>query len=107
MRDFTDETLEAIAARFKALAEPSRLRILNALREGEKTVTELVEELEMGQANVSRHLSRLRRHRMVARRKEGTRRPYRIADPDVFQLCELVCGRIESELEGRRRALGG
>lgn len=106
MRDFTDETLQAIADRFKALGEASRLRILNALRKGEKTVTELVEELEMGQANVSRHLSLLRRHGMVARRKEGARRPYRIADPDIFELCELMCGRLEEELEERRRALG-
>lgn len=107
MREFTDETLEAIAARFKVLAEPSRLRILNALRDGEKTVSELVEELDLGQANVSRHLGLLRRHGMVARRKEGTRRPYRITDPRVFELCDLMCGRLEEEIEERRRALGG
>lgn len=107
MRDFTDATLEAIAGRFKVLGEPSRLRILNALRQGERTVNELVEELDLGQANVSRHLSLLRRHGMVARRREGIRRPYRIADPAVFELCDLMCGRIEADLEERRRAMGG
>lgn len=107
MRDFTDTTLEAVAGRFKVLAEPNRLRILNALRQGERTVNDLVEELDLGQANVSRHLSLLRRHGMVARRKEGIRRPYRIADPAVFELCNLMCGRIEADLEERRRAMGG
>lgn len=107
MRDFSDATLDAIAGRFKVLSEPTRLRILDALRDGEKTVTELVEELGLGQANVSRHLALLRRHDMVARRKDGTRRPYRIADPGVFELCDLVCGRIEEDLEERRRTLGG
>lgn len=105
MREFTDATLEAIANRFKVLAEPSRLRILHALREGERTVSELVEELELGQANVSRHLGVLRRHGMVARRKEGTRRPYCIADDGIFEICDLMCGRLEQELEARRRAL--
>ena len=107
MREFSDETLEAIAVRFKVLSEPSRLRILNALREDEKTVTDLVEELGLGQANVSRHLALLRRHGMVARRKEGVRRPYRIVDGGVFELCELMCDRLEEDLEERRRALDG
>lgn len=107
MRDFSEETLEAVAARFKVLAEPNRLRILNALRGDEKTVTELSEALGLGQANVSRHLALLRRHGMVARRKEGVRRPYRILDRGIFELCELVCARMEEELEERRRDLRG
>ncbi len=107
MPDFSDATLEAIANRFKVLAEPTRLRLLDALRDGERTVTELAGALDLGQANVSRHLALLRRHGMVARRKEGVRRPYRIADPVVFELCDLMCGRIEEDLEDRRRAMGG
>lgn len=107
MRDFTDDTLQAVADRFKVLAEPNRLRILDALREDEKTVTELADELGLGQANVSRHLALLRRHGMVARRKEGVRRPYRILDRGIFELCELMCASMEEELEERRRDLQG
>lgn len=107
MRELTDETLEEVADRFKVLSEPTRLRILRALQAGEKTVGELVGELDTSQANVSKHLGILRRHRMVARRKEGPSRVYRIADDSIFQLCELVCGRLEAEVRERRRALEG
>jgi len=106
-RRFSDEAMELIAARFKVLAEPMRLRILNALRDGEKSVTELVEELGTGQANVSKHLGLLHRHRMVARRKEGLNVYYRIADPSILELCELMCSSLESELEEKRAALKG
>ena len=106
-RQFTDEAIELIAARFKVLAEPMRLRILNALRAGEKSVTELVAALGTGQANVSKHLGLLHRHRMVARRKEGLNVYYRIADPAILELCELMCSSLESELEEKRAALKG
>ncbi len=106
-REFSDELLDLVAARMKVLAEPMRLRLLNALREGEKSVTELVEETGAGQANISKHLGLLYRSRMVTRRKEGLNVYYQIADPTIFHLCELVCSGIEAELESRRQALGG
>lgn len=68
-------------------------------------MSELVDETGAGQANVSRHLSVLHRHGMVACRKEGLRAYYRIADPAIFRLCDLVCDRLEARLEERRLAL--
>ncbi len=106
-RVFTDRALELIATRFKVLAEPMRLRILNALREGEKGVTVLVNEMGAGQANISKHLGLLHRHRMVTRRKDGLNVYYRIADPSILELCELVCSSLESELDAKRAALLG
>lgn len=106
-REFSDEALRMIAGRFRVLAEPMRLRILNALRESEQTVTKIVEATGAGQANVSKHLGLLRRHRIVERRKDGLHAYYRIADPAIFQLCELVCDALESELDVRRAALTG
>lgn len=105
-REFTSEALEEVATRFKVLSQPTRLRILNHLRGGEKTVGALVEALETGQSNVSKHLGILHRHGLVARRQEGVQAYYRIADPAVFELCELVCRGIESDLAARQRALG-
>lgn len=105
VRDISDEGLELIAARFKVLAEPMRLRILYALRGGEKGVSELVAEIGAGQANVSKHLGLLYRHGMVTRRKEGLNVFYRIADDVVLQLCELMCSSLESELDSQRAAL--
>jgi DNA-binding transcriptional ArsR family regulator len=105
-REFTTELLEQVADRFKVLAEPLRLQLMNALRDQERTVTELVELTGAGQANVSRHLALLHRHGLVNRRKEGLHVYYRIADPRIFELCELVCGSLEEDLAGRLRTLG-
>ena len=68
-KTMTPELLELVAERFKALGEPARLTILNSLRRGEATVSELVEDTGMGQANVSKHLQLLHTLRFVARRK--------------------------------------
>jgi ArsR family transcriptional regulator len=106
-RDFDDRLLELVAERFQMLAEPMRLRLLNQLREGEKSVGELVEATGARQANVSRHLNALLTHGLVTRRKEGVFAYYRIADPAVFDLCELVCDSLEARLASRQEALSG
>lgn len=87
--------LDQLAERFKALAEPSRLAILSVLHGGEMSVGELVEQTELGQANVSKHLDTLRRYGFVERRKEGLNVFYRVADKDVFRICDIMCGRAE------------
>lgn len=101
----TPELLALIAERFRALAEPARLQILNALRAGEMTVGELVEETELGQANVSKHLQMLFSLGFVNRRKDGLFVYYALADKTVFQLCDLMCGRLEAEIKTRRKLL--
>ncbi len=99
------EVLTLIAERFRVLAEPTRLRILNSLMERERTVTELVEATELNQANVSKHLSMLRTAGFVARRKEGLFAYYRIADDTVSELCEIMCGRLELQAEQQAAVL--
>lgn len=107
VREFDDPTLELVAERFKTLAEPMRLRILNALREGDRTVSQLVEDTEGSQANVSKHLALLLSQGIVSRRKEGVFSYYGISDPSLFQLCELVCQSLESGARGRQAILAG
>ena len=102
----TPELLELVADRFKVLAEPVRLRILNVLRGGELTVSEMVEETGLGQANLSKHLQLLHAHGFVTRRKEGLYVFYALADRDVFRLCDIMCGRLGAETNRRRRTLG-
>lgn len=104
-RSMTPELLALVAARFKALAEPARLEILNALRRGERTVGELVEETGLGQANVSKHLRLLHGLGFVDRRKEALFVYYELADKTVFQLCDIMCGSIEAETRARRKLL--
>jgi DNA-binding transcriptional ArsR family regulator len=101
----TPELIALVAERFKALAEPARLQILDCLRRGEMTVSEIVEQTGLGQANVSKHLQSLYAAGFVGRRKEGLFTYYDLADRSVFKLCDIMCGRIEQELGNRRKAL--
>ena len=94
----TDEALELVARRFAVLAEPMRLRLIQALFDGEKNVTELVEATGGTQANISRHLQTLTAAHILSRRKEGLQVFYKIADPTIPKLCDLVCGSIEKSL---------
>lgn len=98
MSALDDRALEHVAKYFKALAEPMRLKVLNALQDGEKNVGELTEISGGSQANVSKHLSLLTQYELVKRESRGTSVYYKIADPSVYKLCELVCGQIGNRL---------
>ncbi len=91
--------LEVVARLFGALAEPSRLALLQALHDGPLSVSQLMDVCSMKQANVSKHLAILHDQRLVRRHREGTNVRYEIADPVVFSLCELVCGKMECDAE--------
>ena len=106
-RPLTPEVIELVAERFKALGEPARLQILQALRAGEQTVSELVEATDLGQANVSKHLQLLHSLGFVDRRKEGLYVHYRLSGEDIFHMCDLMCGRIEEEADRTRELLQG
>ena len=94
-----DSLLDLIAAKFQMLADPTRLAILRALMEGEKSVGQVVTETGRGQANVSKHLKHLADSSLVSRRKEGLQVYYRLNDTLVEQLCALVCSAIRADLE--------
>lgn len=102
----SDEALELVARRFAVLAEPMRLRLIQALFDGEKPVNALVEATGGTQANVSRHLQHLTQAGVLARRKEGLQVFYRIADPSIYRLCELVCGSLEKQLAKQAGVFG-
>lgn len=104
-RPLSDRALELVARRFAVLAEPMRLRLIQALIPGELNVNALVEATGSTQANVSRHLQTLTHAHILSRRKEGLQVFYAIADPSIFNLCELVCGSIEKQLEHQAAAL--
>jgi DNA-binding transcriptional ArsR family regulator len=99
MEGLPKEALEQVAAYFQVLSEPTRLALLNLLRDGERNVGELAQLTGTTSANVSRHLTQLSRHGLVAREGRGTSVYYRIADPSVYQLCDLVCGSLARRFE--------
>lgn len=86
-----DERLFSMEADFlKALAHPTRVRILEHLREGEKCVCEFTEDLDMEQSNTSQHLAVLRKQGIVSFRKEGLKVIYKVNYPEVFTILDLV-----------------
>jgi DNA-binding transcriptional ArsR family regulator len=101
-----DELVELIARRFRAIGEPTRIKLLDRLRDGEATVGELAEAIETSQQNISKHLALLAEVGIVGRRKDGNFVYYRIADEGVFKLCEDVCGSIQDQLASLSELVG-
>ena len=108
--------IDAVARRFRVLGEPQRLRILQSLEAGPRTVSQLVEALQGNQPNVSRHLQALFEAGLIARRRSGNSIVYSVSDPVVFKLCGLVCNNVmeraradmaEMELSGAAPAQRG
>lgn len=93
------ELAELIAGRLKVIGDPTRIRLLDALRAGEQSVGALTEALGLGQQNASKHLGVLHQAGIVGRRKEGTATLYRVVDSSVFDLCEQVCGGLQAQLD--------
>lgn len=96
-RKISEDGLLLVARRFQVLSEPARLRLLMALEGGEQNVTALVALTELSQGNVSKHLGILADARIVSRRREGGNVFYAIADPQIFELCDLMCSRLAEE----------
>ncbi len=101
----TEEALKIVAARFRCLGDPSRLKLLNLLMDGEMSVGDLADAAEFDQPTVSRQLAILRREGIVSRRSEGNRGFYRIVDATVVELCEVVCGGLIDQLTETLEAL--
>jgi DNA-binding transcriptional ArsR family regulator len=93
--------LEKIADNFRALSEPTRLAILQELKSGPATVSELVEAIGLSQANVSKQLSVLREVGFLKREQRGTQAFYSIGDEMVMELCTLVCDRLNKRALAR------
>ena len=99
MQNLPDEALHQVAAYFQALSEPTRLQILNLLRQGERNVGEIAQACGFTSANISRHLSVLMQQGLVARESRGSAVYYSPADDSVYALCDLVCGSIGRQME--------
>ncbi len=90
--------IDLVAQRFRVLGEPTRIKLLDRLREGDATVGELQEALGANQPNVSKHLGILHAAGMVSRTKQGNHTRYSISDASVFELCDQVCGGVRRQL---------
>jgi DNA-binding transcriptional ArsR family regulator len=103
--ELSPEALQLVAERFRVLAEPLRLRILQLLRTGEKNVTELTTQLATTQPNASKHLRLLQEAGFIGRRQAGTSVYYFVTDPSVFELCDVVCSSLYARMSAQARLL--
>ena len=93
------ELISLLAARFKALADPGRLELLSTLFQGERSVGDLVASTGRHQPNVSQQLARLAQAGLVSPRRDGNRVLYRLADPYLEKICEVMCESVVSSDE--------
>ena len=100
------DAVSLVAARFRVLAEPLRLQILQHLEDGESSVTAVTNAVNSTQPNVSKHLKILQDEGLVAKRQEGNTVYYKIADQSVFELCEVVCGSLKVKFTERSAIFG-
>jgi len=97
--NLSDPALDLVAGCFQALSDPTRLRVLQALKSGEKSVQELVELFTCTQPNISRHLFILTKAGMVKKEKRGVYMLYSVANPRIFDLCDHVCSHVHGMLD--------
>lgn len=97
----SNDALDLVANRFKILSEPLRLKLLQLLQSGEKSVGELTEICETSQPNISKHLKLLQTGGLVRRTQHGNTVYYSIADQSIFTLCEVVCNSLEERLRNQ------
>ena len=103
--ELSPEALELVADRFRVLAEPLRLRLLQLLRDGEKNVTELTALLGTTQPNVSKHVRILQEAGLIGRRQVGNTIYCFVADESVFELCDVVCTSLYARMSSQARLL--
>jgi len=94
-----DRVFESAAELFAILATPVRLKIISAVCQDEKNVSELLELIDTTQPNMSQHLGTLYRSGILAKRREGTQIYYRLQSERVAALCRAVCNQVAIELD--------
>jgi DNA-binding transcriptional ArsR family regulator len=97
-----DEVLESVASYFSLLSDPTRLKVLHAICERERSVGEIVAQTGLTQSTVSRQLAGLYTRGVLARRKEGSLVFYRVTDTTLVELCRAACVRIAGQIDSRR-----
>jgi len=94
-----DRVFESAAELFGLLSTPVRLKIISAVCNGERNVSELLAQIDTTQPNMSQHLATLYRAGVLGRRREGTQIYYRLQSERVATLCRAVCTQVAMELD--------
>ena len=100
-----EKVLELKAEILKALAQPTRLKILELLRNGEKCICEIVPALNGEQSNISRHISLMQKSRLVTTRKDGVKVMVKVRDPEIFNILDKVSAILKNQMNEQRRLI--
>jgi ArsR family transcriptional regulator len=106
MEAFMEErVLELKAEILKALAQPTRLKILELLRNGEKCICEIVPAINGEQSNISRHISLMQKSRLITTRKDGVKVMVKVRDPEIFNILDKVSAILKNQMNEQRRLI--
>ena len=100
-----DEIFELKAGILKMLAQPTRLKILECLRGGEKSIHEIVSAIHAEQSNVSRHISLMQKNHIVMTRKDGVRVMVKVKDPEIFNILDRVSKILKGQFKEQEKLL--
>ena len=98
-----ERVLELKAEILKALAQPTRLRILELLRDGEKCICEIVPAINGEQSNVSRHISLMQKSHLVTTRKDGVKVMVKVTDPEIFNILDRVSRMLREQFKEQEK----
>ena len=98
-----ERVLEMKAEILKALAQPTRLNILECLREGEKCICEITPAIQGEQSNISRHISLMQKSHLVATRKDGVKVMVKVRDPNIFKILDKVSDILKNQTEEQKK----
>lgn len=98
-RDESDAVFDSVAELFSLLSTPIRLKIISSLCHGEKNVSQLLEDIDTTQPNMSQHLSTLYRAGVLGKRRDSTQIYYRLQSERVATLCRAVCNQVATEMD--------
>jgi ArsR family transcriptional regulator len=106
MEESMDErVLELKAEILKALAQPTRLKILQLLRNGEKCICEIVPAINGEQSNISRHISLMQKSNLVTTRKDGVKVMVKVKDPRVFEILDSISIMLRNQMSERSKLI--
>lgn len=106
MEEIMDEKILSMKAEIlKLLAQPTRLKILETLRNGEKCICEIIPAINGEQSNVSRHISLMEKAHLVSTRKEGVRVIVKVKDPEIFEILDRVRAILKKQMKEQEKLL--
>ena len=100
-----EKALQLKAEVLKALAQPTRLKILELLRQGERCICEIVPAINGEQSNISRHISLMQKSRLIATRKDGVKVMVKVRDPQIFDILDQVGMILKRQMQEQRKLI--